>query len=85
MAMGCMMVVQVRGAGSSEKGSKAGPRAGGASWLASGKVYVPKTIIMSTDLDVPPYLTQPLIPAISPGAVSCAQALGMHNTPASSA
>lgn len=43
-----------------------------------------RTQIMSSDLDVPPYLTQPLVPAISAGDVSCAQALGMHNTPASS-
>lgn len=36
---------------------------------------------MATDLqDVPPYLIHPLIPAISVGNVSCAQALGAHNT-----
>lgn len=35
---------------------------------------------MTTDLhDVPPYLIQPLIPAIAAGNVSCAQALGMHD------
>ncbi|KAI9567481.1 hypothetical protein HD554DRAFT_2192701 [Boletus coccyginus] len=31
---------------------------------------------MSSDLDVPPYLIQPLIPTITAGVVSCAQALG---------
>ncbi|KAG6377514.1 hypothetical protein JVT61DRAFT_15322 [Boletus reticuloceps] len=31
---------------------------------------------MPTDLAVPPYLLHPLIPTISPGDVSCAQALG---------
>jgi hypothetical protein len=77
------MVVQVRGA---EKGSKAGPRGGGCHGACLAGVWKGlRTNIMSTDLDVPPYLTQPVVPAISAGDVSCAQALGMHNTPASSA
>lgn len=44
-------------------------------------VYVPSvTPDMSTHLPVPPYQLHPLIPSITAGHVSCAQALGMLNT-----
>ena len=45
------------------------------------RFYVPPDLPMAADLqDVPPYLIQPLIPTISTGIVSCAQALGVYST-----